>query len=262
MKDRRTLNNSHYKEYTWVGADGDKVTKKLCKNNDWEQRRALDKLQKATTARHQPGQSALSFATSTTSSSVTVTSIVSVGASAPAPELASLNTASAAAPAAAPGPGPAAAPAPAPAAAQAPAEDQFGFEAEDDAYLVCPAQEKFWKEEVLAHLPSRERFYANGKQQMTVSGEWRLNGGGLMHYPRNAMLQRGGPASVDALCLVPVFVWAPTLAFPDIAAEHSQNIQAPCPHGGFDCETVHHSWSGGRCDFFVVGFSLRFSLEN
>eukprot|EP01046_Picozoa_sp_COSAG06_P111626 COSAG06_NODE_58232_length_277_cov_1.505618_1_plen_49_part_10 len=49
MKDPRTLNNSHYKEYTWVGADGDKVTKKLCKNNDWEQRRALDKLQKATT---------------------------------------------------------------------------------------------------------------------------------------------------------------------------------------------------------------------
>ena len=59
MKDRRTLKKSHYKEYTWVGADGEKVTKRLCKNNDWDQRQALDKLQKATTARHQPGQSAL-----------------------------------------------------------------------------------------------------------------------------------------------------------------------------------------------------------
>ena len=61
VKDRRTLKKSHYKEYTWVGADGEKVTKRLCKNNDWDQRQALDKLQKATTARHQPGQSALSL---------------------------------------------------------------------------------------------------------------------------------------------------------------------------------------------------------
>ena len=242
VKDRRTLKKSHYKEYTWVGADGEKVTKRLCKNNDWDQRQALDKLQKATTARHQPGQSALSFPTSTTSSSVTVTSAVSVGASAPAPQSAPLNMATANAPAPSPAPAAAAAaaaaPAPAPAVASATMEDQFGFEVEEGAYIVSPTQDKFWAEEVLPHLSDRERSYTNGKLAMSVSGEWKLNGGGLIHHPPDPMLNRAA-ISVDACCLVPVLVWAPTLSYPDIAADHSANMQAPCPHGGFNCDVIH-----------------------
>jgi hypothetical protein len=177
VKDPRTLKKSHYKQYTWVGADGEKVTKRLCKNNDWEQRQSLDKLQKATTARRQQGQSALSFAT--TSSSVTVTSVVSVGASAPAPQSVPLNMATANAPALAAAPAAAAAvamaAAPAPAPATATVEDQFGFEVEEGAYIVSPAQDKFWAEEVLPHLSDRERSYTNGKLAMSVSGEWKLS---------------------------------------------------------------------------------------
>ena len=133
-------------------------------------------------------------------------------------------------------------------------QDQFSVSPEDGSYIASSAQENFWKQEVLPRLPDRARRREGDKYKCYVKGKWRLNGD-LMHYPPGVSLN-GAAVTVDACCRVPVFVWAPTLAFPDIAEDQHENGQAPCPCGGFDHDVIHHRWSDGRCAFLTHSLLL------
>ena len=72
---------------------------------------------------------------------------------------------------------------------------------EEDGMIVVPPQQRFL-ESVLATLPKRHR------HQGTV-GDW-PKGKGLLFEPPEPGLD-GSPVPVESMCLVGVFVWAPTL---------------------------------------------------
>jgi hypothetical protein len=227
LKAKQTLLFSHFKEYDIIGDDGSTKSVRLCKVVDSARIARLKAAAPLVDAARASGQTALTF--------VTASSVVVAPAPAPA-------QAPDPAPSSAPPTQPAHVPAVGPAAADDAdaadaADDQFGFAADDGAYIVSCAQEKFWTEEVLPKLPERKSIYALGQRIEKTVGEWGLNGN-LLHYPPNPTLNRG-TTSLDALCIVPVFVWAPTRAFADIAEDLSPNGQAPCPHGGFNCDVIH-----------------------
>ena len=103
--------------------------------------------------------------------------------------------------------------------------------------IVVPPQQRFL-ESVLATLPKRHR------HQGTV-GDW-PKGKGLLFEPPEPGLD-GSPVTVESMCLVGVFVWAPTLMYKEEACRLSDKGQAPCPHCGFNSRTIHKTWSKPRC---------------
>ena len=108
---------------------------------------------------------------------------------------------------------------------------------EEDGMIVVPPQQRFL-ESVLATLPKRHR------HQGTV-GDW-PKGKGLLFEPPEPGLD-GSPVTVESMCLVGVFVWAPTLMYKEEACRLSDKGQAPCPHCGFNGRTIHKTWSKPRC---------------
>ena len=115
--------------------------------------------------------------------------------------------------------------------------DEFGWSPEPGDHQQVDAQKKFWDEEVKPRLPKRMR----GRGGV---GPWDLNSG-LYHVPPEAGLD-GTKVTVATMCAVKVFVWAPTLFPPHrrvIEQQCCKDSQAPCPHGGWACDTTHKTWT-------------------
>jgi hypothetical protein len=106
-------------------------------------------------------------------------------------------------------------------------------------YIEPMAQQTFWNDTVKKLLPARRP--TGGSGQPATVGEWKL-GAGLFHHPPEP--KDGMPISIAALCLVPVFVWAPTLLYSSVVVRHfRQDGQAPCPLGGWGHDTIHKSFA-------------------
>lgn len=116
-------------------------------------------------------------------------------------------------------------------------DDDFGFSPEPgDRAVTGSIHDDFWNNVVKPLLPSRKRHSG------ALVGTWRLNDG-MFHRPPKPTFT-GAPVSIPAMCLVPAFVFAPTLSHNRVIVQlFRKDGQAPCPDGGFEHDTIHKGWT-------------------